>query len=337
MNVIQGCNCCEPPDCEIAADNFNRSFLNVGSPFVWAGNTGVFTISSGQLVCSTSDRYIVASGLADPVGGQVVSWVGGGTPALDNADLMVNWRDTSNYDFLRIGNNRLELWERIAGVNTQKFNLLCGGSNPTGTSSQPTIFRHGTVFAALVSNTSLGPILAYTDEMTTLSLSGITFGIRLVSGSLSADSVVYENYGSPCQEIAVECMACDYDVLKVSQAELIIAAPTGGANCGDMGDTYVVDFCGQRESSGTSKRCNFTGTFSGGRSVNIAASYNETTGLYGLEALCVNTAGNSSAVYSNTPSSTPITCGSGPHTLNFSSQTGAGACVWPSTLTVEFI
>jgi hypothetical protein len=223
--------------CDIAADNFDRSFLNFANPITWIGNTGAFTLSSGNLVCSTTDRYIVASGMPDPVNGQTIHCVPTAVGS-NETDILLNWRDTNNYDFCRVGNSTFSLYERIAGVNTLKATYAVGDSIINGTLMH--FYRHGTEFAAwyFIFAASQGYYI-HSGSMAPIS-SGITFGFRLHAGTLNIGEVDYDDYGSPCPEFIEECMACDLDITKTFQFEATITGGTG-ANA-VLNGVWTLDF-----------------------------------------------------------------------------------------------
>lgn len=234
MNVIQGCNCCD--DCTtsvIGTDDFNRANLNFGGPFTWIGNPGVFSLVSNRLQCSTSDRYIVTSGLATPVGGQSVHFDISSGLTGNVFYVLTNWVDTNNFDFARLttGTNALELYSRVSGSDT----LMQGGPNLSPYNSV-TVYRWGTYMAAVL-NFAAGPRYKSVSDGFPAMSSSPNAGIRIhtTSGAMQFDNFDYDD----CPDYDGRVTACDEFLEESVQVQVTLSDFV--SPCTNLNGVWVLD------------------------------------------------------------------------------------------------
>jgi len=237
VNVIQGCTCCG--DCDVFEDDYARAFFTVGAPITYAGNTGSWSISSNAARCSTSDRYVVASGMPSFPNGQ--KWYVGIQTAATVYDVIVNWRSTSDYDFVRYTSGAaLEIYERVGGFDTLKASdaFHTGGSDFF-------VYRYGTHLAVLYDSAFIidGQYLIATD-MAAFDTSS-TVGYRLHSGGpLDVGDVDLDQNGGSCPEFDPRCIACDIEDTEASTVSVELTGATGDA--ASLNGTYTLDYVGTR-------------------------------------------------------------------------------------------
>lgn len=240
--------CCCDPTCIIFKDDFDRgNSSDIGSNWT---ETGTVEISSNQLRMTGSGTAITTmSHTSELMVVRVVLSIGSGTIGTKSSDIIVNYKDSSNYHFVRIDGvysglatpirTDLKFYKRSAGVDTQLGSTRVLDAANVITSIDITVCFDGTYLSA-----------AGFREATTKIVDGFKAGLSATAAATAINWNAFYWYRSdPRCPTCVTLARCG-DCRDQLPASLILDLGAGGlvdnicTNCDDIKGLYVLDFSG---------------------------------------------------------------------------------------------